>query len=51
VRPLNERLSSSAMPSGTITSSGTLNTVKIPVACMLVQKKSNTGEALSNRAP
>ncbi len=49
-RPGKERCSSSATPSGQASSSGTLNTVKMPVAVMLCQKSALSREPGENRS-
>src|SRR3954447_5910411 len=48
VRPGNERFSSSAIASGSTTSSGTDSTVKIAVARTLSHQSLNTSESLWN---
>ena len=48
LRPRNFWFISSATPSGTTSSSGTLESVKMPVAFMLVQKTPLVTESLEN---
>jgi hypothetical protein len=50
VRPGNFLFSSSASPSGSVTSSGTDSTTKMPVAWTLCHQSPNTGDSESNRS-